>query len=427
MNEISNQKSNVPPRPRRKGTLLDKSFPGGVVLLLILAFVVFLQVLSAWKIMNIERERADLEAKKKNYKVITQLLPKLQREIGEKERKHIELRGKVSDLNTERIQVRGELQELIKESNELKSSNNLMEIELKNQEKRLLQIKSLVFVETEKKNKILKEFDSLEAKVRSQKIEESSLNNKIEIAKRNKNKLQEEIERLELTIVNSELREVIEDIRTSTNEFKKSQFEVQNQMQNSIKKLENAANNMGNAASGIEQETVDFVTKTGAVISSIKNSSKQFIEINSKIANLSLQLDETISTANEWISKYQEKQKEIISTLDRLSEIRQQIENSAELFESDRGVFKQTVESFKKESDDVIKKMSGLEKENLKNQKEIISTLDKLNEIRQQIEDSAKLFESNRGAFKQTVESFKKESDDVIKKISGLEKENIQN
>ena len=50
----------------RKGSYLDRGFPTGKALLVILGVVFFLQGISAWKIVNLEREKASFEAEKQN-------------------------------------------------------------------------------------------------------------------------------------------------------------------------------------------------------------------------------------------------------------------------------------------------------------------------------------------------------------------------
>ena len=63
----------------RKGSYLDRGFPTGKVLLVILGVVFFLQGISAWKIINLEREKASFEAERQNFHLLKQQLPDLQK------------------------------------------------------------------------------------------------------------------------------------------------------------------------------------------------------------------------------------------------------------------------------------------------------------------------------------------------------------
>ena len=48
---------------KAKGSALDRGFPTGAVLILLVTLVIILQGISAWKVINLESERAAIEKK----------------------------------------------------------------------------------------------------------------------------------------------------------------------------------------------------------------------------------------------------------------------------------------------------------------------------------------------------------------------------
>ena len=85
----------------RKGSYLDRGFPTSKALLVILGVVFFLQGISAWKIINLEREKASFEAERQNFHLLKQQLPDLQKTTSDLEMKKLELQGNVDTLEKE--------------------------------------------------------------------------------------------------------------------------------------------------------------------------------------------------------------------------------------------------------------------------------------------------------------------------------------
>ena len=65
--------SSGPPK-KGKGSALDRGFPTGVVLILLVILVIILQGISAWKVINLESERAAIEKKGRFLKKISMIL-----------------------------------------------------------------------------------------------------------------------------------------------------------------------------------------------------------------------------------------------------------------------------------------------------------------------------------------------------------------
>ena len=55
--------SSGPPK-KGKGSALDRGFPTGAVLIVLVILIIILQGISAWKVINLDSEREDLEQRK---------------------------------------------------------------------------------------------------------------------------------------------------------------------------------------------------------------------------------------------------------------------------------------------------------------------------------------------------------------------------
>lgn len=108
------QSKNVASRPpnKLKGSALDRGFPTGVVLIVLAILIIILQGISAWKVMKLDNERADLEKRealfereKKDYKHLRIELPSLRSERDELNAEIPGLKGKVSNLERRRANL----------------------------------------------------------------------------------------------------------------------------------------------------------------------------------------------------------------------------------------------------------------------------------------------------------------------------------
>ena len=128
------QGKNVASRPpdKRRGSALDRGFPSGAVLIVLVILVIILQGISAWKVMNLDNERVDLEKRKaffekekKDYEHLRIELPSLRSERDELNAKVPGLKGEVSNLERRRqnlLREKAEAEAIItktKEANEI--------------------------------------------------------------------------------------------------------------------------------------------------------------------------------------------------------------------------------------------------------------------------------------------------------------------
>ena len=62
--EMQNKDFTSRPPNKRKGSALDRGFPTGFVLIVLVIIIIILQGISAWKVVKLDSERADLEKRK---------------------------------------------------------------------------------------------------------------------------------------------------------------------------------------------------------------------------------------------------------------------------------------------------------------------------------------------------------------------------
>jgi len=100
--------SSGPPK-KGKGSALDRGFPTGIVLIVLVIIIIILQGISAWKVMNLDNERADLEKRKalfekekKDYEYLGIKLPSFRSERAELNAEIPGLKGIVDDLERRR-------------------------------------------------------------------------------------------------------------------------------------------------------------------------------------------------------------------------------------------------------------------------------------------------------------------------------------
>ena len=112
------------PEIKRLNTRLDKGFPASKIFIGILFLVFFLQGISAWKIMNLEKEkvfidaqRQQLEKDQKDYEWLTTKLSEMKVENEKYELELPPLRAEYSSRKRELSQVAEEKEKISSEIN----------------------------------------------------------------------------------------------------------------------------------------------------------------------------------------------------------------------------------------------------------------------------------------------------------------------
>jgi len=110
--EMQNKDVTSRPPNKHKGSALDRGFPTGFVLIVLVILIIVLQGISAWKVMNLDSERTDLEKRealfekeKKDYEHLKIELPSLRSERDELNAKIPGIKGIVADLKRSRANL----------------------------------------------------------------------------------------------------------------------------------------------------------------------------------------------------------------------------------------------------------------------------------------------------------------------------------
>ena len=113
---------------QRRSSVLDRGFPSGKILLGLAALIMLLQGIAAWKVVNLEQEKATvtrlralLDKDIKDHEDLTRELPGLKKEWTETEVNLRHLRGEVTAQEKQRTGLKTELPELERKAQEFRA------------------------------------------------------------------------------------------------------------------------------------------------------------------------------------------------------------------------------------------------------------------------------------------------------------------
>jgi chromosome segregation ATPase len=231
---IQNDTASFSTPRRRPGAALDRGFPSGKILLGLVVLIILLQGIAAWKVVNLEQEkaavarsRAILEKDIKDHEYLTRELPGLKSETSEMESKLWHLRGEVADREKQRTSLKAELSELEKRAQEHRAASEQSEAtrsalertigalkgEIHDKTSELSQLKQDIENLRTQQNLVTKRKSDLEGEVKKLDIEVSKLQTR-------RNVLEGEITRL--TGPGSDLAKSTENLKMILDEIKKS-------------------------------------------------------------------------------------------------------------------------------------------------------------------------------------------------------------
>lgn len=436
----------------RNGSYLDRGFPTGKALLVILGVVFFLQGISAWKIINLEREKASFEAEKQNFNSLKEQLPELQKIISDLEGKKAEFQGEVntlkSDVNALEIR-RNQFIEDVKHHeqklNKLKSDNEFYENKLKTSENLLSERKkacddALIF-----QKKLNDESSALESKI---KVYTSDVNTLQEMI----NKLQEEGKSLTAKIVRLETREdelqkmntefsnVIVNLKTGSAKFEQYQNEAKVNLKSANQTFEDATQNMRSSAAKLDQEVAylkGVAENLGNKVNLSADTLKTSIE---KLSSISVQSNKLIDTMVEGIDNLKQKQtvlddttQNIRGSVTKLDQEVINLKNTANDLSSganqSTNTLKISIEQLSSASAQSSKLLDTMIKETDSFQQKQVAIVEIQNRFAttlKQIESSAENFTSDKLGLQETYRKLKGEASDAIKKIEELRDVNLK-
>lgn len=377
----------------RKGSYLDRGFPTDKALLVILGVVFFLQGISAWKIINLEREKSSFEAEKQNFTSLKEQLPELQKIISDLEGKKAEFQGEVNtlknDVNALEIR-RNHFIEDVKlneqKVNKLKSDNEFYENKLKSSENLLSERKKACDEALISKKKLNDECSTLESKNKVYTSDVNTLQERIKKLQVEENSLTANIVRLEtreveLQKMNTEFSNVIVNLKEGSSKFEQYQNEAKDNLKSANQTFEDTTQNMRSSAAKLDQEIAylkGIAENLGNKVNLSADTLKTSIE---KLSNISVQSTKLIDTMAEETASFQQKQTTIAEIQSTFVTLLKQIESSAAGFAADKSGLQETFVKLKEEASGAIKKIGELRDINVKLQKEFDSLSKTINSL----------------------------------------------
>lgn len=361
--------------PERKGSYLDRGFPMGKTLLGILGIVFFLQSLSAWKIMNLEREKASFEAERQNFHLLKQQLPDLQKTTSDLEMKKLELQGDVDTLEKRKTMTLGELKLFEQKANDLKSANEFTESRLKNTDNLLTERKAKCEELQAQQKNFNEEVSALESKIKEYHLEFNALQERVNKLRGEEKGLEVKIVRLEtreeeLRKLNSEFSNVIANLKSGSSEFEKYQHDIKTGLQNTKQTLEDATQNMRNSVTKLDQEVTNLKNASFDLRNNTDQSANKLKISVDQLSNTSAQSGPLLEDLANELKSFQQKQVTMAETQNKFEILLRQIENSAKDFNMDKLGLQEVYKKLKEETLNAIKKIEELRDVNLKLQKE---------------------------------------------------------
>ncbi|WP_347274609.1 hypothetical protein [Candidatus Kuenenia sp.] len=436
----------------RKGSYLDRGFLTGKVLLVILGVVFFLQGISAWKIINLEREKASFEAEKQNFNSLKEQLPELQKIISDLEGKKAEFQGEVnilkSDANALEIK-RNQFMEDVKHHeqklNKLKSDNESYENKLKTSENLLRERKKLCDNALVFQKKLNDESSALESKIMVQTSDVNTLQERI-------NKLQEEEKALTVKIVRLETREdelqkmntefsnVIVNLKTGSTQFEQYQNEAKVNLKSANQTFEDATQNMRSSAAKLDHE-VAYLKGVAENLGNKVNLSADTLKTNiEKLSSISVQSNKLIDTMVEGMDKLKQRQTVLDDTTQNIrgsvTKLDQEVINLKNTTNDlcsganqSTNTLKMSIEQLSSASAQSSKLLDTMIKETDSFQQKQVAIVEIQNRFAttlKQIESSVENFTSDKLGLQETYRKLKGEASDAIKKIEELREVNLK-
>src|SRR5882724_922576 len=226
-------------RRDRQGSALDRGFPTGKVLLGLVALILLLQGIAAWKVMTLEQERATLarrqallEREIKDHDYLTRELPGLRSERSEFATQLPALKGELASLEMRRARRAAELSEIDRRAQELRAASEQAEATRSALEKSVGSLKGEIQAKASELGQLKQDLENLRVQ---QKYVENRKNQMENDAKRldvqvsslqtRHDTLQDQIK--SLTGPNSDLAKSTADMKTILEELKKSPARVE--------------------------------------------------------------------------------------------------------------------------------------------------------------------------------------------------------
>ena len=367
---------------KRRNSALDRGFPSGKILLGLAALIILLQGIAAWKVVNLEQERAAVARSRAILEKDRQALEEAKEVHGPLLRELPGLKAEVSDLKTERSRLQGDVEKGEKRLAGLKA-------ELPEVEKRVQELRAIIEQSGTTINALEKTIGGLKGEIPEKTSELSQLKQDIEnsrtqqkllverrgvlnsevsklekdesILQTKRDGLQAEIKRLtaeldRLTGPSSDLARSMDIFKSILEEFKKSPAMVDaaiNQviigMNSQIDKLKDANSNVGatnqelqktqktlSLSTGeLSQTLVEFKIAAKTLGDSVKGNTADLQRSTGEISKVANTMQATAATLSATMQGFQQtgrdlsqKATEVSQEIDKLKAITQGLQQT---------------------------------------------------------------------------------------------------
>jgi len=287
---------------RHRGSALGRGLPSGKILLGLAALIILLQGIAAWKVLNLEQERAAvarswalleearkvLEEDKKVHGLLLRDLPVLKEEVSFLKTERSRLQGEVNALEKQRASLKGELPEIEKRVQELRAVSEQYEATKSALEKTIGALKGEIPEKTSELSQLKQDIEN--SRTQQKLLEERKgilisevrkLEQEVGILQTKRDGLQAEIKRLtaeldRLTEPSSDLAKSIEIFKKILEELKKSPVMVDDAinkviigMNSQIEKLKEANSNVGATNQELQKTQKTLSQSTGELVQTL--------------------------------------------------------------------------------------------------------------------------------------------------------------
>mgnify|MGYP000113434696 CR=1 FL=1 len=297
------QESHVLLKPKNHKSRLDHEFPTGAVLLCLVGIVFFSQGISAWKVMNLEHEKAALEADKRQYAHLKLKLPQLLSQKETLREEVLNLEGQAESLSIRQNTLQESVKTASSTAEELKikiesSHTKIDELSAQYKERQ----KAMEDVSLQHK-RLSDEVNSLDSRIKGFRLEITTTESQLNDLKKEEKQKESSVARLEareeeLNKLRSGLADILKDLKTDTVNFQTTNQEVTENLNTSIRSLDDAQQSIRTSQTKWDQQ-ISGIQAAGAqtqeILARFNTEITELQKKRSELNNLQKSLEDMLS------------------------------------------------------------------------------------------------------------------------------------
>lgn len=323
--------------PKKSKAYLDKGFPTGAVLLSLLAVVFLAQGLSAWKIMNLEHEKAALDADKRQYTNLKLELPKLESRKTELQKDVLSLQGEVANLSAQQQMLQDKVKMATSVSEDLQVKNEIVQSRLEDSNKRYEERKKEMEEVTAQHKRLSDESSSLDSKIKTFRLEIGTLESQLDNLRKEEKQRETNVVRLEtreeeLNKLRSSLSDIIVGLKTETVNFQKVNQDGKELFSSAIQSFDTAKQSVTTSLAKWDEQISSLRSAGAEAETHMRESESSF---QTSLGNLSKTSAEAAQLMNRFeaeISELQKKQLTLNTLQQTLESVLSKLQRSEEQY-----------------------------------------------------------------------------------------------